>query len=91
MWHANVPPLPPPKTTSSGGAEGAGCHKMRKKKKYHVPSISMYEGKCDEIKLHMHDDVPRKNGFDVFAKMATEIGEYIARTVPNAGEFALMM
>jgi hypothetical protein len=86
-----APPPPPAPTTSSGGTEGAGCRKLHKKKKFHVPSGSIYEGKCEEIKQHVYDVIPGKNGFDVFAKPTTEIGEHIARTVPNAGEFTLVM
>jgi hypothetical protein len=35
--------------------------------------------------------VPGKNGFNTFAKTTTEIRQYIARTVPGAGEFVLVM
>jgi hypothetical protein len=72
-----TPPAPPP-ATFSAGTEGASCQKLHKKKIFHVPSISAYEGKCDEIKQYVYDVVAGKNGFDVFAKTTTEIGEYIA-------------
>jgi hypothetical protein len=85
-----TPPAPPP-TTSSAGTEGTSWRKLRKKKKFHVPSVSAYEGKCEEIKHHVYDVVLGKNSFDVFAKMTTKIGEYIAWTIPNAGEFTLVM
>jgi hypothetical protein len=56
-----------------------------------VPSGSIYEGKCEEIKQHVYDVIPGKNGFDVFAKTTTKIGEYVVRTVPNASKFTLVM
>jgi hypothetical protein len=63
----------------------------RKKKKHFVPAVAVYEGKCEELKAHMYDTVPGKNGFDIFAKTTTEIGQYIARTILNSGEFAPVM
>jgi hypothetical protein len=44
-----------------------------------------------QLKGHVYDAIPGKNGFDNFAKTTTEIGEYIARTVLNVGEFGLVM
>jgi hypothetical protein len=81
----------PPVTTSSGGTESASCQKLRKKKRFNLPAVSAYEGKCEEIKHHVYDVIPGKSGFDIFAKTTTEIGEYIAWTVPNAGEFTLVV
>jgi hypothetical protein len=83
-------PAPPP-TTSSAGIEGTSHQKLHKKKKFHVLSVSTYEGKCEEIKHHAYNIVPGKNEFDVFAKTTTTIGEYIVWTVPNTGEFMLIM
>jgi hypothetical protein len=74
-----------------GGTEGASCQKLCKKKKFHVPSISAYEGKCEEIKHHVYNVVQGKNGFDLFAKTTTKIREYIAQTVPNTSKFTLVM
>jgi hypothetical protein len=91
MSQAGATPPAPPVTTSSGGTESASRRKLRKKKRFNLPAVSAYEGKCEEIKHHVYDVVPGKNGFDIFAKTTTEIGEYIARTVPNAGEFTLVM
>jgi hypothetical protein len=53
--------------------------------------MSVNEGKCEEIKQHVYDVIPGKNRFNVFAKTNTKIGEYITHTVPNAGEFSLVM
>jgi hypothetical protein len=53
--------------------------------------ISTYKGKCKELMGHVYDVVPGKNGFNTFAKTTTEIGQYIAHTVPSASEFALVM
>jgi V8-like Glu-specific endopeptidase len=50
-----------------------------------------YKGKCKELKAHAFDVIPGKNGFNIFAKTTTKIGQHIARTVPNSGEFALVM
>jgi hypothetical protein len=91
MLQVSATPPAPPLTTASAGTKGTGCQKLHKKKKFHVPSISAYEGKCEEIKQHVYDVVPWKNGFDVFAKTTTEIGKYIARNVPNASKFTLIM
>jgi hypothetical protein len=86
-----MPPLPPPPPMSSGGTEAARCHKLQKKKKYHVLNVSVYEGKCDKMKQHVYNIVLGKNGFDVFAKTATKIGKYIVQTIPTATKFALLM
>jgi hypothetical protein len=83
MLQISAPPPPPPLKTSSGGTEGAGRQKLRKKKKYHAPSVSVYEGKCEDIKQHLYDVVLGKNRFDIFAKTTTKIGKYIAHTVPK--------
>jgi hypothetical protein len=53
--------------------------------------VTAYKGKCNKLKGHVYDVVPGKNGFDTFTKTTTEIGQYIACTVLNAGEFALIM
>jgi hypothetical protein len=59
----------------------------KKKKKLLVPVTSGYVGKCKDIKAHVYDVTPGKSGFDAFAKTTREIGEYIAQTVKDAGEF----
>jgi hypothetical protein len=91
MSQASVSLLSPPPPMFSGGTKAARGCKLRKKKKHQVPSMSVYEGKCDEIEHHVYNVVPGKNGFDIFAKTTTDIGAYIARTVGNAGEFSLVM
>jgi hypothetical protein len=48
-------------------------------------------GKCEEIKAHVFDVTPGKNGFDVFAKTTREIGEYMARNVKDGGEFCVAL
>lgn len=84
-------PLPSNPSDESSGHE-VGRRKKNFKKKKHFPQRgSGFEGKCEAIKQHVYDVVPGKNGFDVFAKTTTEIGEYIASNVPNAGEFTLVM
>jgi hypothetical protein len=65
--------------------------RSKKKKKHFVPAVAVCEGKCEELKAHTYNMVPGKNGFDIFAKTTTEIRQYIACTVPNAGEFTLVM
>ena len=68
-----------------------GKKKKKKKKKHGAGHItSSFIGKCDEIKQHVYDVSPG-NGFDTFAKTTREIGEHIARTVKNAGEFRTAM
>jgi hypothetical protein len=53
--------------------------------------VTAYKGKCKELKGHIYDVVPGKNGFDTFAMTTTEIRQYIGHTVLNAGEFSLVM
>jgi hypothetical protein len=84
-------PSPPPPSTAVGTNQATSRQRNKKKKKNFVPAVVVYEGKCEELKAHMYNMVPRKNGFDIFAKTTTEIGQYIASKVPNAGEFALVM
>jgi hypothetical protein len=84
-------PSPPPLTRTTGGHEGTGHRKIKRKKKHSSPMITTYKGKCKELKGHVYDMVPGKNRFDTFAKTTTEIGQYIARTVPSTAKWALVM
>jgi hypothetical protein len=68
-----------------------GSINYRKKKKSLAPVTSGYVGKCEDLKGHVYDVTPGKSGFDAFAKTTHEIGEYIARTVKDAGEFRSAM
>jgi hypothetical protein len=77
-------PIPP------GDNHGDRQTKKHKKKNF-VQRTSAFEGKCESIKQHVYDVTPGENGFDVFSKTTTEIGEYIASNVANAGEFTLVM
>jgi hypothetical protein len=52
---------------------------------------SAFMGKWEEIKAHVFDVTPGKNGFDVFAKTTREIGEYMARSVKDSGEFRVAL
>jgi hypothetical protein len=73
-----------------GTNQAMARQRSKKKKKHFVPAVAMYaEGKCDKLKAHMYNMVPRKNGFDIFAKTTTEIGQYIACTIPNAWDLPL--
>jgi hypothetical protein len=80
-------PAPPP---SGDGNTGSKKKKHIKKKKF-AQRAGTFEGRCEAIKHHVYDVTPGKNGFDVFSKTTTEIGQYIALTVANAGEFTLVM
>jgi hypothetical protein len=59
-------------------------------KTFHSNSYRL-KGKCEELKAHVYNVIPGKNGLDFFAKTTTEIGQYIACTVLNGGEFALIV
>jgi hypothetical protein len=69
--------------------DSRGNRSNKKKKKPF--SVSGYVGKCEEIKEHVYDVTPGKNGFDSFAKTTREIGKHIARTVKDAGDFRTAM
>ena len=83
---------PPAASANREPRDEDGKKKKKKKKKQsgagHI--ASNFIGKCDEIKQHVYDVSPG-NGFDTFAKTTREIGEHIARTVKNAGEFRTAM
>jgi hypothetical protein len=82
-------------TASPGGADedrsNERSNKTKKKKKSFTLASSGFTGKCEDIKDHIYDVTPGKSGFDAFAKTTREIGEYIARTVKDAGEFRTAM
>jgi hypothetical protein len=65
--------------------------KKKKKKSPQAISTSTFTGKCEDIKDHVYDSVPGKNGFDVFVKTTREISEYIARTIKDGGEFRVAL
>jgi hypothetical protein len=54
-------------------------------KKHFIPTATAYKGKCEELKAHVYNVIPGKDGFDTFAKTTTEIGQYITCTVLTAG------
>jgi hypothetical protein len=92
----NSPPAPSSGGSGSGSgqAEEARGNQSRKKKKKHFGSSdtqSGYTGKCDELKAYVYDVSPGKSGFETFAKTTIEIGQYIARTIKEAGEFRTAM
>jgi hypothetical protein len=82
-------PRPPGETSRDDERGTSGTKKKNKKNK--KPSSSSdssgFVGKCSDIKDHVFDVSPGKNGFDIFAITTREIGEYIARTVKDGGEF----
>ena len=91
----NGPPAPTGggSGSSSGQAEETrGNHSKKKKKKsYGSNEQGGFTGKCEDLKMHVYDVTPGKSGFDTFARTTTEIGEYIARTCKDAGEFRTAM
>jgi hypothetical protein len=86
----NDTPVPRPSTGKSSRGEDRGT-KKKKKEKTLSTVLSNFVGKCEDIKEHVYDVTPGKSGFDVFAKTTREIGEYIARSVKDGGEFRTAM
>jgi hypothetical protein len=90
---------PAPPAANRPAATGSSTHedergnqwKKKKKKKQFTDGQSGYAGKSDDLKTFVYDVSPGKSGFDSFAKTTREIGEYIARTVKDAGEFRTAM
>jgi hypothetical protein len=70
-------------------------HNKKNRDKHRGKSVaflpSAFMGKCEEIKAHVFDVTPGKNGFDVFAKITREIEEYMARNVKESREFRVAL
>jgi len=86
MSHPAGTPVSRP-TSEPSRDEDRGTKKKKKKKPSTTVSSTAFVGKCEDIKEHVYDVTPGKSGFDVFAKTTREIGEYIARTIKDGGEF----
>ena len=66
--------------------------KSKNRNKASQSSVSAFLiGKCEDIKEHVYDAIPGRNGFDVFVKTTREIGEYIARSIQDGGEFRVAL
>jgi hypothetical protein len=90
----------PPAVESSGARaessrdderRGNGKKKNKNRNKASQSSVSAFIGKCKDIKEHVYDAIPGRNGFDVFVKTTREIGEYIARSIKDGGEFRVAL
>ena len=92
MSQSSGTPSPRPPTGESSRDEDRGTKKKKKKKAASSSTVyTSFVGKCEDIKEHVYDVTPGKSGFDVFAKTTREVGEYIARTVKDGGEFRTAM
>ena len=60
--------------------------KSKNRNKASQSLVSAFIGKCEDIKEHVYDAIPGRNGFDVFVKTTREIGEYIAPSIKDGGE-----
>jgi hypothetical protein len=82
---------PRPPNTETSRDEDRGTKKKKKTSSNVSANSASFSGKCEDIKEHVYDVTLGKSGFDVFAKTTREIGEYIARTVKDGGEFRTAM
>ena len=82
---------PRPPNTETSRDEDRGTKKKKKKKSPVSTNSASFSGKCEDIKEHVYDVTLGKSGFDVFAQTTREIGEYIARTAKDGGEFRTAM
>jgi hypothetical protein len=90
MLQPSGTPNPRPPTGESSRDEDCGTKKKKKKASSSTVSTS-FVGKCEDIKEHVYNVTPGKSGFDVFAKTTRKVGEYIARTIKDGGEFCTAM
>lgn len=85
---------PSPREDGSGHNQSEQSTNKKKKKKSpgaagtYAPG---FIGRSAQIKNHVYDVTPGRNGLDVFAKTTREIANHIASTVANAGEFRTAM
>jgi len=71
------------------GRRGRGQHGRRHQNRNVKPRDSKFKGKCEDLKGFVYE--VSSSGADSFTKVNREVAEYVARTIPDAGEFCMAM
>ena len=79
----------PPDTTSghNGGRRRNGGQPQGQCRRNQNKGQEQFQGKIEDLKGHTYDIHPIRSGADTFTTTTREIGEYIARSYKEGGEF----